>query len=1781
MPETAGNELVITRTRYGLAILALLFTGPLPAVTELLYDTEPNDAPHEAVSMALPSGKDTVRIIGELEGQDQDAYRIVVDEDLAGQRFELQITGRGGVLTRLDIFDFSKLADAHGRIPEELSARPEMLMTLKTDEGTRPARVDGLLLAPGVYLLGVSHSGGEGTYTVDVGPHDDKRVDVLEDEGSAEQPASLSTRGRTVVWTQDETWFEFEIGDEQADQAWNLAFQTPLGRDATLELLDGGGTVLLSMESKGGQALERPGLTLEPGTYRLRTRSATAGVQMFRLESGAASPADGREVEPNDRSPTPIAFGQNLAGRFDEGDTDWLAFDVTDEEVGRVVDLELKVPSEAQAEVCLIRKAIDLSHCVRGSDGLTALRNLGLVEGGYQLRMRDRKRGVVDWHLNWIERDRNRPGQEVEPNDKHHHAVALHERGFGRGHFVGRETDHWRFSVTGEPQLWRVQLQGENLFELTLKNAAGRTLTSERAGKSQRVRLDNLFLLPGDYILAAAGTDADYILRLVELGPPPEGMEMEPNDDVASANPLHFGVEHFGTLAESKDTDRFAFTLNGYERVRITVQPPVDGSIRGILATGDEAGEIADIRNREVGEKLVWDMYLPPADYSLKLTPREPSDAEYRVHLERMDYLVRISDREPNDTREVAAPFPEDGRIAGRVGMTARSEDWYELPVPANALPAAFPRQDGVRVSLFAESGLEDDLLEYDREILADRASLRPGQRHWLRIRGDGRYEFDLSELVDEPPAPSEQALEVEVSFDRDVIQAFSPWGQKLGGELTVSNLAGQSRTVQIYTHATDARWQLETEADHLRLEPGQAQKVPIEVYIPADMPTTPSVQFSAHARDRFGEAAVVHELEVDSDAPPVRPVFHWSVPEALRGGFNVAAQALGAEPVVGPNMDEEDVENSAELYDGLARLGRWTEFKLDMRADSASEFMQPTVRLATEEPVPVAGFLINPTAALSARIMLRDFELALSLDGEHFNTVLTGQLEPIAEEQAFVLDEPVQARYARLIPIRPQFAHLRIGIARLGEFKVVAEPGWRPHDESFNLADPDLGGHLVWAEPWIRGSAFNRSLLQLDDNAARVRLRGAGEARVVLGFHHNRAARIDRIVIEPLAKVLEDRQPASVRVSAALDSPLGPWEPLAEAPMDAGRLELVLDEPTWARYVRLTFEGPEGSSNLQLPDRIAVFESPGPSVVGEWGFYADAGPREASDIPQWQAIAGTPENTSRQSARPLESGRTEPGRALLDQYSAWYRMEAPAGRNLVEIEVNGVPTVEARPRLFNAAGDAVEIYQTEADARRHLWQAWIEPATSYWLELYEPPRSVIFSWDTSASVGRYLPSIANALLAYAETIKPGRDEVNLLPFGRGSPLLKNWVGHSYPLMKMLAGYPHETSSSAAEKTLAVAAREMIDRPGKKGVVLLTDAATTSDASLWPALNEGRPQVFGMKLSSEGAFGGDPDTELDLMQDWARVRGGHFSYVTSFGVLSNGFERAVARLKAPVDFTVAAAFEQVENPEPASIAVVSTDDGSAGGDPAARGAVEIILDASGSMLKRMGGQRRIDIAKAAIRSTVEETLPEGIPLALRVYGHREAGSCRTDLEIPLEPLEKTAFLKQVESIEAINLAKTPIADSLAAVASDLNAVEGRRLVVLLTDGEETCEGDPAAEIEKLKESGLDVNINIVGFAIDDDDLKREFAAWAALGGGEYLDAGEAESLNEAMTQALQIPFEVIDSEGEPIARGLVDSEPIEVPPGAYQVKVYTASTVEFRNLSVAPGELLELTLDNQ
>ena len=262
------------------------------------------------------------------------------------------------------------------------------------------------------------------------------------------------------------------------------------------------------------------------------------------------------------------------------------------------------------------------------------------------------------------------------------------------------------------------------------------------------------------------------------------------------------------------------------------------------------------------------------------------------------------------------------------------------------------------------------------------------------------------------------------------------------------------------------------------------------------------------------------------------------------------------------------------------------------------------------------------------------------------------------------------------------------------------------------------------------------------------------------------------------------------------------------------------------------------------------------------------------------------------------------------------------------------------------------------------------------------------------------------------------------------------------------------------------------------------------------------------------------------------------------------------------------ALKVIPSNEPGTLKILAGPGGS--GFSSSIGAVELILDASGSMLKKMNGITRINIAKDAVVNLVNNSLEPGTPFALRVFGHVEADSCRTDLEIPLDPLDRTKVVSKVNSIQAKNLAKTPIGKSLSKIPDDLEGTEGKTIIILVTDGEETCDGDPKQEIQNLKDQGYDVRVNIVGFAIDELMLKDTFREWARVGNGSYFDASDEKELAESIQKAIEIPYEVMNQDGDVVATGVLNGDPVSIPAGTYNVNVMLSPVQKIQGVVIEP-----------
>jgi hypothetical protein len=368
---------------------------------------------------------------------------------------------------------------------------------------------------------------------------------------------------------------------------------------------------------------------------------------------------------------------------------------------------------------------------------------------------------------------------------------------------------------------------------------------------------------------------------------------------------------------------------------------------------------------------------------------------------------------------------------------------------------------------------------------------------------------------------------------------------------------------------------------------------------------------------------------------------------------------------------------------------------------------------------------------------------------------------------------------------------------------------------------------------------------------------------------------------------------------------------------------------------------------------------------------------------------------------------------------------------------------------------------------------------------------------------------------------------------------------------------------------MIAAARALASRPGARAMLVVTDAETMSyhqTSQLWLSLGQVRPTVFTVHVGGGGA----PALTTALREDWANAWGGQYTYATSHAELDRAFDRLATRLRRPADYAISFDAWFVDH-TPGTL-TLQTPAGAEGQQPVVAGSgvgVEILLDTSGSMRAKIGKQTRIAIAKKVLRRLVSQTLPEGLPVALRTFDPTRP--CGSRLVTSLEPLDRERMLGTVAGLKAAKGTKTPLAATLQQVAGDLARAQGKAIVVLITDGAETCDGDPAAAIEELRASGLDVRINIVGFAIDDAGLQEQLAGWAELGGGQSFTADDAASLTQGIAAALSAPFRVLDETGEEVASGIVGGDAVTLPPGSYTVEVLTDPVRVFEDVVIRPG----------
>ena len=179
-------------------------------------------------------------------------------------------------------------------------------------------------------------------------------------------------------------------------------------------------------------------------------------------------------------------------------------------------------------------------------------------------------------------------------------------------------------------------------------------------------------------------------------------------------------------------------------------------------------------------------------------------------------------------------------------------------------------------------------------------------------------------------------------------------------------------------------------------------------------------------------------------------------------------------------------------------------------------------------------------------------------------------------------------------------------------------------------------------------------------------------------------------------------------------------------------------------------------------------------------------------------------------------------------------------------------------------------------------------------------------------------------------------------------------------------------------------------------------------------------------------------------------------------------------------------------------------------------ATVLVLDSSGSMWAQLPeGRSRVEVARDVLDDFLR-TRQSMDPLGVVAYGNNRRGDC-ADLSViaPLGPQDGATLGARLRALTPRG--KTPIADALRLAASQVPPTAEEADIVLITDGLETCGGDPCAVAAELAALGVPLRAHVVGFGLTEGEI-RQIACVAEQTGGQVLATTSGAELAEALVR---------------------------------------------------------------
>ncbi len=194
----------------------------------------------------------------------------------------------------------------------------------------------------------------------------------------------------------------------------------------------------------------------------------------------------------------------------------------------------------------------------------------------------------------------------------------------------------------------------------------------------------------------------------------------------------------------------------------------------------------------------------------------------------------------------------------------------------------------------------------------------------------------------------------------------------------------------------------------------------------------------------------------------------------------------------------------------------------------------------------------------------------------------------------------------------------------------------------------------------------------------------------------------------------------------------------------------------------------------------------------------------------------------------------------------------------------------------------------------------------------------------------------------------------------------------------------------------------------------------------------------------------------------------------------------------------------------------------------------LVFDASGSMSGNGWGYGSENPTAVSRIDRVRIALAEILPritrfrrVGLITYGPGPYQTCNVQLDLSPAPSAAQRILDAVNGLTPAG--QTPLSKAVAQAARVLDYRAKPGVIVVLTDGEETCGGKPCDLGKELRKDGLQLTVHVIGLRVKGitwtgEQVVVETRCLAEETGGLYTTVETEEELTDALEKTLGCPM---------------------------------------------------------